>query len=71
MTKLIALGMGTFFLWSLTTLSQNAIRTLSELGYLEQAEQMIVPMWLFFFGFVVMLIALLLVALAELRKLSN
>lgn len=71
MTKYIALGLTTFFLWCLSTLTQNSVRNLSELGYVEQAGELITPMWLFMIAFAISLITLLAIAIADLNKAGN
>ena len=60
--------MATFFLWCLATLAQNSIRNLSELGYVEQAGELIVPMWLFMVAFGISLITLTVVAIRDLNR---
>lgn len=71
MFKYLPLALTTFLLWCLTTLTQNASRNLSEMGYTKHAESLLVPMWLFMASFTVSLVTLLIVALRDLRKLSN
>jgi hypothetical protein len=63
------LGLLTFFLWCLATLTQNSAKNLIALGYLAEANQLFLPMWLFTIACAISLITLLLVALRDINKL--
>lgn len=68
MIKYITAGTIAFFLWCLATLLGNAIRQLSELGNLAEAEQLILPMWLFTIAYAIMLIVMLAWLFQDLRE---
>jgi len=49
-------------------MTQNSIRNLSELGYVEQAGNLIVPMWLFMVAFAISLLTLVAVTIRDLNR---
>lgn len=71
MTKYISLGMLTFFLWCLAILTQNGTRNLVAIGEMAGAEQMLVSMWLFTISAIISATTFVVVAVLDIRKLSN
>jgi hypothetical protein len=61
----------TFFLFCLAIVSQNGIRNLVAIDEMAGAEQLLVPMYGFTISAIISAITLIVVAVLDLRKLSN